>query len=524
MNTSKRITISLAFLTTLFVLSCSTELDNKNNLPTPILSQHPEWVELYNVAWMFAQSHVGEGTPENGLADKYMDEGFNPLIFQWDTEFMTMFGKYGIDSFPVMASLDNFYNKQLENGYICRVYWESDGTSPKDPNDPMINPPLFAWAEWQYYQITNDASRFNSILISLDKYYTWIKNNCRREETQLYFTSSLGSGMDNSPRNKEAYTWVDISSQQALSALYLSRIASVAGNSNLQRKYNHEYQELKQLINNKLWDEQDEIYYDLKADGSFSRIKTIASFWPLLAEIPNEKQAASLVSHLINPNEFWRNHVFPSVSADMQSKKDEEGVFYDPKGYYWRGGVWAPTNYMVIKGLEKYGYFDLSKKASENHIQNMFEIYSSFIPPASEVDEFGGGDGVKTIWECYSPDLPKPSTTGIPGNPFLSRQNFVGWSGLGPIALLIENVLGIHIDAPNNTIEWRISLTEKHGIKDIRFKNEKVSLVSEERNSESDRIVLTVDSDIKFKLKVIQNNKTHEVDIKSGNRKYSIGE
>jgi hypothetical protein len=179
---------------------------------------------------------------------------------------------------------------------------------------------------------------------------------------------------------------------------------------------------------------------------------------------------------------------------------------------------------MVIKGLEKYGYFDLAKKATENHIHNMFRIYSNFIPPSNEIDDFGGGDGIKTIWECYSPDLPKPSTTGIPGNPFLSRQNFVGWSGLGPIALLIENVIGVLVDAPNNTIEWHISSIENHGIKDLKFKNKKISLVSETRNAESEPIVLNIDTEIKFNLKVIQNDKVYMLEIKPGRKKYSVGD
>ena len=39
---------------------------------------------------------------------------------------------------------------------------------------------------------------------------------------------------------------------------------------------------------------------------------------------------------------------------------DEPG--YTPDGQYWNGAVWAPTNYMVVKGLQDYGFEDDAEK------------------------------------------------------------------------------------------------------------------------------------------------------------------
>ncbi len=170
------------------------QANGNREFPQPILTEHKDWIVLYNVAWQFARSHINAGTEENGFADLYMDEGFNPLIFQWDTAFMTLFGKYALNSFPVMPSLDNFYNKQRDDGFISRVYWEKDGTYPNEPDslEPMINPPLYAWAEWQYYLMTNDTSRFSKTLPVLDKYFRWIKVNCLRKGVELYYFTGLG--------------------------------------------------------------------------------------------------------------------------------------------------------------------------------------------------------------------------------------------------------------------------------------------------------------------------------------------
>ena len=53
----------------------------------------------------------------------------------------------------------------------------------------------------------------------------------------------------------------------------------------------------------------------------------------------------------------------------------------------------------------------------------------------------------------------RPIGCGVP--------EFVGWGGLGPVANLIEAVIGLDIDAPANTIMWRITKTERHGMKNF---------------------------------------------------------
>ncbi|MFA7230588.1 MAG: hypothetical protein WC071_04910, partial [Victivallaceae bacterium] len=59
----------------------------------------------------------------------------------------------------------------------------------------------------------------------------------------------------------------------------------------------------------------------------------------------------------------------------------------------------------------------------------------------------------------------------------LVRNNFVGWSGLGPIAMLIENILGFSFDASSNTIRWQIASSCNHGISNLLFNARTVSLL-----------------------------------------------
>ena len=63
----------------------------------------------------------------------------------------------------------------------------------------------------------------------------------------------------------------------------------------------------------------------------------------------------------------------------------------------------------------------------------------------------------------------------------LPRPDFVGWTGLIPIAVLIEYVFGIQADAKNDEIVWRVNLCEEHGIEKYPFGGKFVDLHCEAR-------------------------------------------
>ncbi len=479
-------------------------------VPRIIYDAQPAYVDLYNAAWNMARAKITPGQTENGFVPAYMDEGFNNHIYQWDTCFMMFFGIYGGDEFPAMNSLDNFYLKQRPNGYICRVQNEDTG-GDYDPSlsDPSVNPPLYAWIEWTYYRITGDNSRLLWAMTHLDKYYKWLQNNTRREAGH-YFTSNLGSGMDNSPREGQAYGWIDMTSQMALFAYYMQAMASECGVADAMRFYSLEYKDLYKLVNTTLWDSDQNMYFDIKKNGKLHKKKTIASFWPLLARIVPMDRIKGLVTHLEDPAEFKTPHVFPTLAKDEPE--------YDKKGYYWRGGVWAPTTFMTIKGLEYNGLEQLAYQASLNHIDNMWKVYEQFVPDKARLPYKEGNipfpshlDGTKQIWELYSPELTEAGTRW--DNNFYCRPEFVGWSGVGPIVLMMENVLGIIPDALSGTITWTIRSEQRHGVQGLLYKGHSVDLIM--KGIKEGVPQLEVRSDVDFKLKYIYKGRESVIIVKA---------
>lgn len=467
---------------------------NKAALPDPILEDNPDWVELYWKAWELAFEHFKQPAEGSPFVSNYIDEAFAPNIFQWDTFFMIMFARYANHIFPAIQSLDNFYCRQYENGYICREIVEATGEDfVYEGREHTINPPLFSWAEVENYKITGDKSRFAAVLPVLEKYTEWLEKYRKKENTKhnLYWQTGLGSGMDNTPRNGSG--WVDMSAQMVM--MY-NDMALMCRELNLPDKevlFSDKARSISQKINLFMWNEDDGLYYDIDDEGNQIKWKTAACFWPMLSGVAELHQAEKLLEHLKDPKSFWRKIPFPSLAADQK--------YYKADGQYWLGSVWAPANVMIIKGLERFGsgnenaynFNEFASLAAEEYLKGIYEVYKK----------------TGTIWENYSAEA---FVRGV-----WSRPDFVGWSGCGPIELLIENIIGLTPDGANNSLTWQVARIDRHGISNLRFGKIIASLVCEKRKDVNAPLKIIVTSNDNFNLIIGHNGNIFKTfQIKAG--------
>ncbi|MBO7748771.1 hypothetical protein I8J29_31835 [Paenibacillus sp. MWE-103] len=445
----------------------------RDRLPSPRWDGHEAEIASYWKAWELAFGNLRAPAEGSGFPANYIDTAFNDCLFMWDSCFIMMFAKYGRRAFAFQRTLDNLYAKQHPDGFICRQIGTGDGADRFHRHDPAsTGPNVLAWAEWEYFQASGDLDRLARVFPVLAAYHRWLRAY-RTWPDGGYWSSGWGAGMDNQPRMPaelpyqadEFYhghlVWVDACLQQLLSARLVLLMAGLLGRAEDVRDFAAESERLARFVDEKLWDEETAFYHDLKPDGGRLGMKSIGAYWALIAGAVPNARLARFAAHLENPSEFNRPHRIPSLSADDPN--------YQPQGDYWRGGVWMPTNYMVLRGLSGHGRDALAHEIARGHVGHVADVLRR----------------TGTIWENYAPES---IAQGVPAKP-----DFVGWSGLAPIAVLLEYVFGLRADAAEGRLVWDVRLLEEHGVDRYPFGPEGVlELSCQARRSAGEKPAITV--------------------------------
>lgn len=409
---------------------------------------------MYAKALEITKNKIRGGDSEPFFKKPFVDAAFSDNIFLWDTCFIVCFAKYHLEELPVYQALDNFYDRMDTDGYICREY-RQDGRPLWAKDHPVsINPPLLAFAETELYGAKKDKDRLRYAYPILKKNFEFHVNQYQGED-KLFWGDTLGMGMDNIPRFHHGWTtdigngmthhqlgdklgkmggstgeerlnlfiaeyvntlqgvWnkqgrlVDFTAQMAMYALQLKFIAKEIGEVKDIPMYEDFHAEVKAALNNNCWNASDGFYYDLGEGQQIPR-KHIGMYWTLLGELVPQERMDDFLAHLSNPKEFYRKTPLPALSADDPD--------YKGWGDYWLGGVWAPTSYMVLKGLTKVGKNELAQDLAEKTYAAIAEVF----------------EATGTFWENYAPDL---ISYGMP-----AKKDFCGWTGLIPIAVYQEYI------------------------------------------------------------------------------------
>jgi hypothetical protein len=283
-------------------------------------------------------------------------------------------------------------------------------------------------------------------------------------------------------------------------------MAALLGRENEVEDFREEVDQLTDYSNRYLWDQRINFYCDRFAGGELSPLKHIGAYWALLAGGVLETHIPGFVAHLENQAEFNRVHRIPALSADDPN--------YGGMGNYWCGGVWPPTNYMVLKGLDQTGYQNLAHQIARNHLDNVVEVFESEDTPWTGAEQFRQYfhltdlrvDDKHTLWENYAPDAIKPGSHSKPG--------YVGWTGLPPIAVLLEDVFGLIPDAVSNQLTWNVRLLEEHGVRRYPFGSTGIAdLKCNRRGSQLERPSIEINSNIPFTLEIIWEGGRETVNI-----------
>jgi len=293
------------------------------------------------------------------------------------------------------------------------VYWNGGGDElwGKEYVSAITQPPLLARAALEIHEKTWDDSFLNEIYEPLHRYYDWLFRT--RDADKDYLISIVHpweSGWDASQRWDQILGFSDPSPEDLrrrrfelakglkehnaiasmrpwkdfnvepvdFNALFSDSLAALAiiakriGKEEDSRHYAELSFKVNRAISTKMWDEQEGYYWDLSGEEETPiKVPSSASFITLFAGVPSEKQAIRLVEQLYQY--FWTEYPVPTVSVNYPTFSPAE---------YWRGNTWLNLNWLIIRGLARYGFW----KTANDLITKSTRL----------TQEFG-------FWEFYNP-------------------------------------------------------------------------------------------------------------------------
>ncbi len=352
-------------------------------------------------------SAPAQNDPADRLKGTYLE------MYDWDTFFVGI--RLGVDGKTDLwkGCILNFLAQTKPDGYTPRTISPTRYSDYPDQCKPFLaqGAYLASKTDGDFSWITPEV--FNKLASTLNYWET----HRRKPDGLFVWRRAVETGADDTvtvlsapPMSVEG---VDLNCYLVREYKAMGLISEKLGKVEEAEKYREKSENLGKLINEKMWDKKDNLYYSLDSrTGNPIRIKDWTCFLPLWAGISSSEQAKQMVdNHLLNPEEFWGKHGIPSLAFDEETYNNAKRVLIP--GYHtvsnWQGPVWVVANYLAMIGLESYRYH----KQAEEIAGKMVKLV------AADIRKTGGAH------ENYD------SRTGEP----LFAQNFGSWDLLADVML-----------------------------------------------------------------------------------------
>src|SRR5258708_469716 len=330
-----------------------------------------------------------------------------PYQWLWDSCFHAIIlSHFSIED--AKKELLSLVSKQFENGMIPHmIYWQKDVKTNfpviqwgKEDTSSITQPPMLAYAVWQIYQKEQGKQFLELMYPALKKFYNYFLTS--RDPRANHLAGIINpdeSGEDNSPRFDQAlnlppnhqrtqndkqrlelvkqnqacnfdapfcmknFFWVKYVPFNAILVENLHNLSDIAIALGYEKEADLYFLHARLIVDamRKLMLEDGIFWSTMGADYQKIKVKTWAIFAPMFAKIASQKEADMLINdYLLNPAEFNLDFLVPTVSKAEPS--------FDPQGF-WRGPVWASTNWFVYQGLLNYGAKDVAQKVLDSSLK-----------------------------------------------------------------------------------------------------------------------------------------------------------
>ena len=208
--------------------------------------------------------------------------------------------------------------------------------------------------------------------------------------------AAFESGLDNSPMYDDVpfdkTTHLMQLADVGLMGLYIMdcrcmiELAKIVGQEELIPEFEARKERVEQALMT-LWDEEVGMFLNKNlATGELSRRISPTLLYALQADCVSQTQKRRMMDeHFYNPDGFWGEYMIPTIARN-------DPAF--PEHGYWRGRVWAPTNYLAYVAMKHAGLKkecgDLARK-SEELILKEWRLYGHVHENYSAINGLGCG-------------------------------------------------------------------------------------------------------------------------------------
>jgi putative isomerase len=280
-----------------------------------------------------------------------------------------------------MGNVHNFLDFQLPDGYVPIMIQE------KDFPEPYLN------ARHREGVVMNMHKPFLCQQIRLVSEtagdWDWIRDRFDQVEAYLacydrsYFNTTCGLyvwaddimiGMDNDPatfgRPRFSTAGMFLNGFMVEELRAAAELAHARGRDDRASGYRRKAEALEGAMREECWDPRDGFFYSVDVDvktraydwfhvglGVFwktlpIKIRSWTGFLPLWSGTATPEQAARLVSHATDAGGFCAPYGIRSLSKDEKMFNLQPSI--NPSN--WLGPIWIVVNYVVFRGLLRYGY------------------------------------------------------------------------------------------------------------------------------------------------------------------------
>ncbi len=235
----------------------------------------------------------------------------------------------------------------------------------------VTQPPLIARAALDVYRKSGNKSFLAEVFPKLQLYHKWL-GEAREANGVLRIADSNESGEDNSaiydtelllPWQVSYMRWltaymplfpqwknfrsVTQTSVYADALECMAEIAKILGEMRTGSRYSKKRAAVVAAMR-KAFRQKDGLCHSITSKGKQVSCMSHEIFSPLFAAAVTKKEAVMLVEeHLLNAKEFWTPFPIPTVAVNEPK--------FSAKGY-WRGPMWPNINWMLYRGLLRYGF------------------------------------------------------------------------------------------------------------------------------------------------------------------------